>query len=976
MKIQVLDQIANIADSMLDNGKLFLDLNRQDALEFSRVLSQLSEINNIRDEAALSLTFPYSEKNKAIADFVRNHNLTGKKYEPIAVLVQEGAIVHRLNYLQFTGANDETEQFEAQLERGPGHWLHDANRLLLKDIPFAEFELTFDALLNNWQENSRYENAIDNAGYYWPLVNYGGWLRKDAVMPEDLRPWFHVLALLEKGFCEIGWNFRTPFYETEFGQRLICYLLSENLLEVPEVLALRKFKATAQSVTVDIDPSATGQHIIFSAVQYDPSAGYNASNGRYYATGIFTFSSALELTHAGPPGPLIVTLERVAVDGTRQVLDQYELNTDAPAFIQTHTVVLQAEDVQMAYGDYVHVTCLAFTQMIVTGYFDGFAQKAYLERGMVINPASLISGELTLLDLYKAASHLCAGKTFTDWERQTVWLYAPNKTDIFTDTGVQGFFKDENIVDITDIVLPRSELVTLERTNKKRYLVLQFADSSDEHIKKIEEGRSFPIYSKVVDRGNQYEEGFEYSKNPLFQATVNKALAKFPVVPPFIVPNNEVDIPHCSDNDNGSISYKIGFRVLYCAGYQRQRTDTGEVRRWRIVTTGNNSTGMQNVPYAFQVPNARIGPDPGAVPVQRLIYGDDDGRDLYTMAYKQELIDRLYSVRAGFKALVDAYNYKQLSFRDLYKLHYNGRTFLARLLEINARRTCTDGPAEIVLRPTIWGGDLCAEKETVKYQPETCPNYPEINISINVAADTITATAQDAAINDPIITDVWEYSTDGGSTWSNYTEGQAISGFPEVTFRRTVSFDAEKGDCSQVVTKTAVFETVCDNTADIVLSYDPSKNGITATADGTFNSPIASDVWSAEIDHGSAQTYTPGSEVNGFTHVKFTRTVSFANSCEASTVEKEYEVQGDQCNNAPELELVEVADCVYDVQVSGSTSSAICMSFIEVSNNDGAKWLAWDGYPIKGEAGKKVRATFQFCDSCPPIYIEKDCPFI
>lgn len=972
LKIQILTPVDNMPSGMLEGGKLYLDLDAPDVIELSRSLSELSEIENIKDEAALSFSIPYSDKNLRIADFVRNHNLTGNKYGPLAVLVQEGPSVHRFNFLQFTGSNDQTRAFDAQLERGEGHWLHDANRLYIRDIPFEDFELTEGNLSDNWFEQDKYDGQ-DSVGYYWPLVNYGKFLREQTILPEDFRPWFHLLAILDKGFCEIGWKFRSPFFETNFGRRLICYLLSENLLDVPEILALRRFRATAQAYQVNVDPGGRGNRVIFGTEEIDPGNAYNATLGHYSSVGVFTFRVGIEYEFppSYPPGPAQVVLEKEAADGTLEELAIWGLSINDSA--TSGTVTLVAENVVLAPGDRVSVRAIAFSPMICTGYFEGDALKAYLETGMVFNPALLIDPELTLLDIMKGAVHLCNGRIDTNWQEGEVWVYQPYETDVFDETDVEGFFRESPVVDVSEIVLPDSELVTVERVNKKRFLVLQFADTGDEEVKNMNEGATEQIYSKIIDRGSTYEEGKEYSKNPVFEPTVNKLLVKFPQIVPLIVPNDEVDIPHISDNDNGDLSFKIGPRILYCAGMVRQETEIGYVRRWRFL-----DSNYDQVPYAFQVPGTNLDAgfgNPGYLPAPRVIYGGQEDSDFYSMCYERDLVGKLSIVKSSFQALVTSQDYKNLSFRDLYKLHYGGRTFLSRLQEISGHRTCSGSPAEIILRPEVWGGDICEDKPKVTYKPEVCPNYPEIEIQINVSENTVAAVAQNAAITDPVLSDVWEYSTDGGSTWLPYTEGAPLSGYLEVVFRRTVSFDAAAGECEKVATRTAVFETACDNKPEITLNYDSGKNVITAVGAGEFNSEIDTDTWTVEVDGAAAVPYTEGDAVGGFLTVRFVRVVSFTNSCKDVTAEKGFEVDGDQCNNQPGLDLVEVSDCVYDPAVSGTYSSAICSTYIEVSNDGGSRWFAWDGYPIKGEPGKKVRATFHFCDSCPPVYIEKDCPF-
>ena len=958
LKIQVLDSITGVPDRYLSGGKLFVDLDSESILEFSKARTELTRIGSIRDEASLPVSLPQSDVNAAIANFLTNHNLIGNQYEPLKVLVQEGAITHNLNYLQFTGSDDTAGRYEATLQRGEGHWLYESEKFKLADAPFDDFELTRDNLISNWQNHSRYDPADGGPGYYFPVVHYGGWASRRSVVVEDLRPWFHLTALLEKSFCAIGWDFESPFFESIYGRRIICYLLSENFLEQPGLLELAKFRASLSDFFI---PATGLETVIFDTEDFDNGNNFNLPTSSFSRAGVFNFSAGL----AYPFEPNVNSWVRIVKEdqfGVTEVLAEEQGLVDNSG---TASVTVKATDVLLIEGDRVYIQFETEIPTGVIGYFENTPLKTFYERGSIFNPAELIDPTLTLLELLKAAVHLCDGRIETDWENRKVKIFSPYDVDLYAETDVEGFFQEDEFEDLTDRVLPRTEVVALARQEKPRYLVLQFKDSNDPKVEAANARRPEAIYSKVIDRGILYTPDKEYSKNPLFEPTVNDFLVKFPTigVGP-VLANNEVDLPHCWDNDDGSISYDIGYRIAYTVGYKQQQTEGGDTRWWVFEHAFENQ-----IPYAFQVPNAHI---EGAIPDERMIYGEEDDNDLFSFCYRKYAQQDQYSVQASFQALVSPEDYKTLSFRKVMKMHYGGRTFTSRLLEIDARQSCSGQPATLIVQPITFVGDFCKDGKDLQARPDQCPNYPEMDININLAGNTMSATAQDAAITDPILTDTWEYSIDDGATWQSYTPGTGITA-TQVIFRRTVSFDADAGECEKVISRAAVFETVCDNEPEIALDYDEGKNIVSATGAGNFNSPIALDTWTVEIDGAAAIPYTEGDPINGFSTVKFNRTVSFSNSCQDVEVSETIEAETPICANSPMLEFVEVSDCVYDLRVTGADSS-ICAIYYEISRDGGANWYAWDNRPVNGEAGMIARATVMYCDHCPPTYLEENCP--
>src|SRR5690606_21498023 len=96
-----------------------------------------------------------------------------------------------------------------------------------------------------------------------------------------------------------------------------------------------------------------------------------------------------------------------------------------------------------------------------------------------------------------------------------------------------------------------------------------------------------------------------------------------------------------------------------------------------------------------------------------------------------------------------------------------------------------------------------------------CENSPGISLSYDDGTNTITATGT-GSFNSSIDSDDWEVDIDGGG-YSSYTEGDPVTGFDTVTFRRTVVYT---NSCpTDVITATyTVAGPPCDNDVSIVFT--------------------------------------------------------------------------------------------------------------------------------------------------------------
>ncbi len=972
LKIQVLSAVTGMPDRFKNNDRLYLDLTADSTLELSKALSKLSILDTIEDEAAIEITIDYTPKNDLIAKFVRNHNLTGNDYAPLPILVQEGSVTHHtFAELQFTGASDATKSYSAKVQRGSGHWLRGAKEKYLNTINFGNFEFNQANLQDNWENDEEYNDG--DTGVYFPLAHYGGWFSKTTILVEDFRPYFHALSVLQKGFCETGWTFRCPWLETKTGRQLGSYILDDALGMDETVLEGSRFYASKGTT------AGTGNRVEFPDITLNNGGYYNPATGSFTALGIFNFTCVIDIEMQVGSTPGSFTISIVKTDATES---QFEILASFSGTSQTGTTIqatIDAKNIAVSPGEYIQVRFTEVTDCVVLariGYFKNDPVRIPPKKGDIVDLGSLIDPDYTLLDFLKGITHAANGRFKTDWINKTLWLYTPYDAEWFLED-IDGFYTN-TIEDVTELIVPESEEIRVERTGQARYVNLQYKGSSDAYISDKDLEIDLPLYTKEVDLGSGFIETTQDIANPFFEATANAIIDKFVSIAPATNVKN-VDIPHLWDNTNGEVSYKIAPRLIYFFGYVYQIEDssgTDDLRRWKL-----EGSSRQQLPYAFQKANSKYSPVSiadgsyaGGIEITDIYaaYGGVGVNDFYNLGYARELLTRKFTNRSGFQMLINAARYRRTDFRGLYKVFYNGRTFLFRLEEINAYQTCSDYPAQVVIRPEPYAGDLCAD--SISVNPDTCHNQPRIEITVNVSGDYISADADDSAIYSTIDTDDWEYSIDAGLNFVSYTPDDQITGYDSVVFRREVSFS--DGCPTKVVTRTGSFDSACENNPGISLNYTDGTNTITASGTGSFNSTVATDVFEVSVDGGSYISYTEGDPVNGFDTVTFRRTTNYTNSCPETVVTATYTVEGETCDNNPEIAFVQIGNSkAYTLSIDETNvNSDIAAVVFQISDNDGATWHMHMGQLIPRYPTTIVRAFVYYADGCPMSLIEVICP--
>lgn len=971
LKIQVLDSITGVPERFYEDGKLYLDLPRNFILELSKKLSELSLLDTISTEAAIEFSIPYTPKNNIIASFVRNHNRIGNEYNPLNVLAQEGSVNHQtFSELVFTGASDANRLFSAKLQRGTRHWLDGAENLYLNTVNFGTFELTAANLIANWETDASYNDG--DAGIYFPLVHYGGWFAENTMLVEDFRPFLHVLSVLQKAFCEIGWAFRCPWLETTTGRKLGTYILDNGIGKNATLLENYKFYAT-KGITASIGAfsSIHFPDVVLNNGGYFSPGVYSSS---FTSLGVFNFTAVVQCDVQFFPGVTTGTgtlnIVKWNADGTQEIVGT--ATGTATSASPTVLITVEALNVSLTTGQYIFVQLLQNEFGIWLdreGFFKNDPVRVPYTNGDIIPIADVIHPDYTLLQFLKGIAHCVNAKFTTDWVTKTLTMYTPYDSEWYN-SAVDGFYLTTS-EDITNLIIEDREEIILEKTAQARYLTLKFQDSSDAYIDKLALEQVNPLYSKEVDLGEGFLNIEQDITNPFFEPTANAVIDKFVIISPFTSPIQNVDIPHLWDNTDGKISYDIKPRLVYFQGYVDQlfENNSSSLRYWRF-----ENTLYSTLPWVFQKTDLSFAKDEADevfLPRTEIVYGDNVN-DFYNLGYARELLTRKFANRSGFQMLTSAQRYRTTDFRKIYKLFYNGRTFFARMLEINAYGTCGTTPAQIVLRPEPFIGDICTD--VISVDPDTCSNQPRIDITYDFDTSDISAEADDTGITSTIDTDVWEYSTDGGANWTSYTPEDLISGFSSVIFRRTVSFT--DGCPTKIVTRTADFSSQCNNDPGISLSYNEGTNTIIATGSGSFNASIDTDVFEVSIDGAAYIPYTEGASINGFEEITFRRTTNYTNSCPETVVTASYTVEGEVCDNNPTITFTQVGSSkAYILSIDETNvDSTISAVIFQISDNNGTSWRHHMGELIPRYPTTIVRAVVYYADGCPVSIIEIECP--
>lgn len=646
---------------------------------------------------------------------------------------------------------------EVELVMDADFWSVQIRKIKLCSLTLGTFVLNESNLRNNWTK-PKYNDG--DSGLYFPLINYGNWNHTNAVWDNDtlispgvaneadFRPWFHILFLLQKGFCSIGYKFRSPILETDFGRRLITYVLvdlaGDNSLDGFKVNVYQTESYTDWSVGnpngIPGNPSWLAPtkelQLLDNSLQGFDNGFYTANNlgvqnadgsfNYFFFTGLsgeYTFELEMDIDSTASGDTVIFNLNFIAYDPTNAI-SGFIGSERSPQFI----VVAGKKTIRWTTRLFNLNPKYRYFFTIGTTFFTDFGEYVISNAKILAKPKTVkfqpnmqlilkawISCNYEFDKLLAGIIHIIQGRLISDESTRTVWLLHPNKLTLKSGEEPEPFFNGQTTQAEYDC---SSYKETYRRIIENRYLFIGFKTPDDDWVKLQNYDSDNPIFAKKLDFGNIYEEVTSKNYNPFFEASDNY-LSKD--LQPIYVGGIEsaVNIPACWDNTDHKQSTKLSPRILYAYGpasQYRGKTPGGidVLANWRF----KNSTETV-LPYAYQLSNESIGINENAeVPEVNLVYGER-ANDITSQFWKLFIQELIANIEIDFELILTANEFEKINFRRWVNLINKNKHYVGRLTEIT---DYTGSKADVTFRPTPVESDNCG----VVYDCNNDPNFEAI----------------------------------------------------------------------------------------------------------------------------------------------------------------------------------------------------------------------------------------------------------
>lgn len=748
---------ANIPSWALNsNGQLVLDIYKDMSFQRTKKVEELTIFEEISNEGVFGFALPKTEKNNLVLKQYGNPSIYDIKLhkKPIKVIVFEGHKVLRQNTMLVLRSN--SQEWEVQLIDDSDFWKTKLNSIYPCDIDFGTFQ-TIDAnLQTNWADNAFYEDG--DQGVYFPLCHYGNWstnavynddgnINKTGGADEsDFRPWVHILALLQKAFCKIGWKFESPVLESNWGRRLIAYLLTA--FDGSKGLDKFGFRAVVQSDytfltgTDPIDwPGGVPSWLIYpgqTLQAYDTAPG-GFDNSELYTQsipGVPRASGPVDyLFYEGFSGEMTFTIkakvsteqfgDRVIFNWAFSIIDSADPDpvnafkgVVVSPYYQADNETISTEfttqviDMQPTWRVFVTLQTWfidpnqgsgnGIVDILGGSEFYNTPLSLKLRPGMTINISSYLTCEHSVSDILKAVLHILGkGAITTDIISRTVTVYQKDNTEFWNGEKPTPYYLGDSINE--SLIRCDSDKASMRTGIEKRYYRLTFADTDDEYSKSLGFSNDNPQYAKLIDFGEnlQYEDDIKEDRNPLFEPTSNITaddLQHSDVTIGSETINGAVEIPALWDNDDNEISQDLGPRILYAHGLNKQfiANDNGSLS---FASWSYKGSIINNFPVAFQVTGKQYGDDAISLP-QNIAYGNFD-IDLYTLFWKQYLTELEKSLFIEYDAFITPTLFVNETFRKFIYVQFNGRKFKSKLISITDYEGLKTSTARIEVMPVV-----------------------------------------------------------------------------------------------------------------------------------------------------------------------------------------------------------------------------------------------------------------------------------
>ena len=397
----------------------------------------------------------------------------------------------------------------------------------------------------------------DTPPFYLPLIRYNGLLPQQytdvekgidfsktdgnaSVSYNDLRPLISVLFTVQEMFKLIGYTFKSPFLESEYGRTLFAYILTNNFAKDKGL----RGRFHVSYVGSNFEAYDT------NAVNFNTDSGIDDYNGGNYIFDIspspqshyvspylypvkMNFKTSMVLSHTYGVKKIIEVTIRIMYDTvglTNEVFD-YKKEDFVIEAGETLTCVVEWENaiILPQYRAEVRVRTFEGTTLTVhTGStFEGAMADNSYYFGDLLNPQVR---EDSCLDYLKGVAHICNGHFVTDVARKVVTMYPPLDVEIEGEH-IEGFYSI-----YTKEIDSSTPTITFSNYTTK---TLKFGWKTPQDIR----AQDFPDYAIKSVRLNTLETDETTNYNPYFQALFEDYALKNATYSPIAVSYTHLTLP-------------------------------------------------------------------------------------------------------------------------------------------------------------------------------------------------------------------------------------------------------------------------------------------------------------------------------------------------------------------------------------------------------------------------------------------------
>lgn len=677
-RIRLKETPTNIHPSLIDSsdGYVYFDADTTQIMT-QKAIGELNDLGKFKTEEFLFNNLSYSAKNNKILSAYGNPHLVGFDYKAtIPIQITNGFKTFDEYELQIDCPDDKNKRFVTKIVRGQNEIFKCLSETYFCNLDLGEFVLNLNNLNLNWGDETYQDGDL---GFYYGGIDYGRRYGGGQFVVEDFRGVPSELFLMQRAACSCGYTFRSPIYETGWGRREYAYILDQNYGSSPAALAARKFTASGGSLNQLND----GDNLVYPN-ENDPGANYDNTTGEVQGIQTSKFEWSHSFIVVSGMGEISVRIVRKDLNGIETLLyqDAQQVPNGFSGLVNFSTTL---ENVTLGPTD---TLCIIYTEagtlIINHGYgeLENFPIKTTYTDGDTIPLNETIDCDATAIMILAGMAHKVKGQIIVDPVTREIWLYNRDFVTLPDGSQPEPFFSTQ-AEDITDRVLCMSKKAFPKEVGKgERYYNLCYKTSTDEQVKE-------DIKNGILEKNELHarEVDFNYTDNSKTKQDCNPTYEPTPTGKVLGLDNSSVQAVFAAqmrDNLDGEMTFNVGYRTLHAYGNFEQDPGNGIAYRWKL-------EGVEKTHFPLLAQRPPEGVNVGPFTDESNVYGLREN-DLGMLFWETYLSELKYGLPIDFDIFYNDKNYCAENFRTLKAFDYQGKPFLAKLLQMKSKFLCSNLP--------------------------------------------------------------------------------------------------------------------------------------------------------------------------------------------------------------------------------------------------------------------------------------------